>query len=257
MGKLTLTEQHDPAAQKELSQWYDECTKLEGFQGVPGLSVGLAARTRDDFFSYSNSTDLQPRGNAHYVEQSIEAIVFGNEFVSIGTYLTPNSSVTGRWRHKGFSNNYLSGLLSVISTQPPELKAQIEQSMKRQEPEPAELAGCQFESGPQQKTVAYATFVLKDGTSVKGIASRTRHVLNDYRCGVRRRNESELDRQQLLAERAVEESISFYSKELVNPFHAACFAQPSLLQVTKVRDVSGDRGLLYLFKSETLSLGRP
>jgi hypothetical protein len=105
---------------------------------------------------------------------------------------------------------------------------------------------------PFKRDVAFATLTLQNGATINGILVIENYEFSNYTCGLYRADNS-LIREEMLSARGVNESVAFYSKDIVSPFTAQCHDDSSLLSIRTVRDLSGGKGILSLNKTEVLS----
>lgn len=240
--------QHQPEAQKQLDAWNNECLAVEGYK-IPNLRAGLRVQARED--SVSLWPDLKPKGESRLLQQSVESVVNAKEFYSVQTQNTPNYSITTRSRHTAEVGSWGSEMVSILSTNPPGLKAQIEKGARQQEDNYYSCRSSADINSKFVRHVAFAQFTLASGLVVNGIVVRETHSFTNYTCGLYRKDKS-LIREEVMSSGGLTESVLFYSKDVVNPFQARCHDHASLLSIHAVRDLNGGR-LITLNKDEVLS----
>ncbi len=246
--------EHSSDAEAKLAEWRLECeNKVSSFDSA-SLRVGLKVTSREDeIYLWPN---LEANPDVRNYESSIEKVISPSEFVSIIEQSDESKSLRGRHRNTTKDRGLYSQLIEIVSTNPPEFKKQIEDLMKNPTDSDDNYVQCKFdfpEDYKSKRTTSYATLVLKSGQKINGIRVSDYYEVTNYSCGLYRKDKS-LVREVKLADRAAQERIDFYSKEFVNPFNSSCHADSSLLSVDTVKDISGNRGLIKLWKDEVLSI---
>lgn len=240
--------QHQPAAQQLLEAWQNECHTVDGFN-VPGLRAGMQFRTRED--SVSLWQDLKPKGETRTREHAIESVTSAKEFMGTLNQISQNYSILARFRYTAGVGTYSSEMVSIISTNPPSLKSQIEKVRNQPSQDHINCRSARPDGSPTKRDVAFATLTLQSGQAVNGILVVESNEFTDYKCSLYR-NGNSLVREEMMSARGIEERIQFFSKDIVNPFEARCHDDASLLSVRSVRDLSGTNGIFSLDKSEVL-----
>jgi hypothetical protein len=250
-GRLTpdiQSIQHQPEAERQLEAWRNECGDADGYK-IPNLRAGMHFQTRED--NISLWPDLKPEGDARVLEQTVESVVSAKEFFSIQKQISQGYSVTMRSHHTAGVGHYGYEMVGIISTNPPGLKNQIEKGIGRKDDTHVRCHSSIPDNSQFKRDVAFATLTLQNGATVNGILVVERNEFTNYTCGLYRADNS-LIREEMLSTRGVNESVTFYSKDIVSPFEAQCHDDPSLLSIRTDRDLSGGRGILSLNKTEVL-----
>jgi hypothetical protein len=244
---------HLPAAEKELEKWKNECEKIDGFN-TQNLTSDLKVTSREDEIKLW--PDLKSNSDVRIYDNVVEKIISANEFYSIMEQIDSNYSIKARHRNSASNGGRSTELVTIISTNPTHLKNKIDKARSSSDYADDNFVTCtrDYISGNNEnRAVTFATFALKDGTTIKGILVTERNEYKNYTCTLHRPDRSVI-RELRMADQVAEERMEFYSKEFVNPFSSRCHDMPGLLSVESVRDISGNRGLITLKKDEVLSI---
>lgn len=245
---------HLPEAEKKLEVWRDECKDV-GVYNIPYLKAGLKVVEREDTIHLW--PELTPVGEVYIFDQFVEKIISPNEFLSIQTQSDNYFSMKSRYRHEAGLRGRGSELIEIISTSPPEFKRHIEDDI-RADNDDLYYVNCDRDDLPDDKQSAkattFATLILKDETKVNGILVTERREYTNFICRLYKRSDDSLIRELKLSDRIAEERLEFYSKEYVNPFRSKCHDDAGLLSIDFTKDISGNKGILELNKSEVLSI---
>ncbi len=246
---------NQPETEAELQSWYSECEKVDGFSLGANFKVGQKVVSRED--SIDLWPDLKSTGDVRIYNRAVEKIVGPKEFISVGTQTDKNFSISTRNRHTADTGGFGSNLVEIISTNPPELAGRLRDKI-------GSGAGASDENsircksdpskeGAFNRVTTKATLVLSDGTAVQGILVTEHSERINYVCGLYKKDET-LIKEVKLSDRAIEERIEFYAKDVVNPFESKCHSSSGLLNMTVIRDSTGTKGILTLNKNEVLSI---
>lgn len=252
VGRLTPEDQftpHQPEAEKQLQEWQNECSGVDGYK-IPNFKPGMRIQSRED--NINLWPDLKPKGEGRFLHQSVESVVSAKEFFSVVTQQTQNYSITARSRHTAGTGFWNSEMVTLISTNPPSLKAQIEKARGQSKDE--NYTSCRSTADNNAKFdrgVTFAQFTLSSGQIVNGIVVRETNRFSTYTCGLYRKDRS-LIREEQLSAGGISQRVSFYSKDVVNPFRSRCHDDASLLSIYTVRDLASGK-ILTLNKDEVLA----
>lgn len=251
LGKLTPQDefvQHQPEAEKQLQDWQNECAGVDGYR-IPNFKPGMRIQSRQDDISVW--PDLKPTGEGKFLSQSVESVVSAKEFYSVDTQNSRNYSITARSRHSAGTGFWNSEMVSILSTNPPGLKAQIEKMRGQNDENTTSCRSIPDTNSKFDRGVTFAKFTLSNGLTVNGIVVRETMRFSTYTCGLYRKDRS-LIREEQLSAGGITQRVEFYSRDVVNPFRARCHDNPSLLSIFTVRDLASGK-IISLNKDEVLA----
>lgn len=236
-------------ARADLHKWQTECASSEGYSFNTDVKVGSKFVTRQDNFFLGSSI-----GETIVQEQTIESIKNDNQFTSIQEQFGVGYSIKSRYKHTAGKGSASSRLVDVISTSPVKLKAQIQSKAHNIADDTIDVSCGSTITDNYKEAVTYATYVLKDGTKVKGILLTESYDMKDLECQYFN-DDGEVSRK-VNFERVSQETMEFYSKELVNPFTSKCYNQGRILFSKMTKDSSGNRGIISLSKEELIEVSK-